>query len=344
MAVNAAGDANVSLDMNVTVEMNPDLNAAAPADAVLARLRLTGAIFLRAEYTEPWAYESMTCHDTALALRPGSDRVTLFHVVATGSCWVHPEGGDRLWAHAGDVIVLPYADVHRMGGVDDAEVVPLSDFMLVPPWRTMPVLRHGGAGARTEVVCGYLDSADPLFDPALRALPRAFVVRPTGAAAEWVRATIDYALTQVSGIHGGAVGGRLPELLLVEVLRLYLASRPAVDCGWIAALRDPVLAPALGHLHRDPARKWTVGELADAVAVSRSLLDLRFRTVLHRPPIRYLTEWRMRLATDLLADTDLSIVAIARRVGYDAEEAFSRAFKREYGDSPSVWRSGRRLS
>ena len=81
-------------------------------------------------------------------------------------------------------------------------------------------------------------------------------------------------------------------------------------------------------LHQVPARRWTVAELAGHVAASRSLLDDRFRQVLGRSPIRYLTEWRMHLADELLATTELSVFTIARRVGYDSEEAFSRAFKR----------------
>jgi AraC-like DNA-binding protein len=133
----------------------------------------------------------------------------------------------------------------------------------------------------------------------------------------------------------------LPELVLMEVLRLHLATAPAAEGGWIAALRDPVLAPALGAVHGAPQRKWTVAELASEANVSRSVLDERFRVVLGRSPIRYLTEWRMHLAEELLATTDLGVAVIARRVGYDSEEAFSRAFKRARGLSPSHWRTSR---
>jgi AraC-like DNA-binding protein len=127
--------------------------------------------------------------------------------------------------------------------------------------------------------------------------------------------------------------------LLVEVLRLHLATAPAVDHGWIAALRDPVLAPAMSLLHAEPARKWTVAEIAARVAVSRSLLDTRFRQVLGRSPIRYLAEWRMHLAKDMLATTTMTVGAVSRRVGYESEEAFSRAFKRTLGRSPGDWRT-----
>ena len=162
-----------------------------------------------------------------------------------------------------------------------------------------------------------------------------------------MQASIDYALSVTGGaLPAEGVSTRLPELLLIEVLRTHLASAPAAEHGWIAALHDPVLAPAMARLHERPERKWTVASLAAEVAVSRSALDDRFRTVLGRSPIRYLTEWRMHLAEDLLATTDLGIFTLARRVGYDSEEAFSRAFKRTRGVSPSLWRAerGRRTS
>lgn len=304
----------------------------------LDRLRLEGAVFLRAEYREPWTYESLSGPATAALLRPGTSRVVLFHVVASGTCWIAVDGGAKHWAGTGDVIVLPYGDQHRMGGLEDADVVPISTFMPPTPWAQMPVLRYGRDGSETDVVCGYLHSRDPLFDPALRALPPVFVVHPTGPAAQWVRANIEYALQQTSA---GTLGipTRLPELLLVEVLRLHLASAPAIDQGWTAALRDPVLAPALAAMHRRPEQKWTVELLARESLVSRSLLDTRFREVLGRSPIRYLTEWRMHVAQDLLATTDVGVVAVAHHVGYESEEAFSRAFKRSVGAAPSVWRA-----
>ena len=307
----------------------------------LQRLRLEGSVFLRAEYREPWAYESYTASETAKILRPDTDRVILFHVVASGACWVQVGNDDKHWATRGDVIVLPYGDQHTMGGISDAERVSMRAILPMPPWERLPVIRHGEAGDLTNVVCGYLHSEDPLFDPSLRVFPPVFVVRPPeGPAADWVRANISYALERSeSGADGGAIIlSRLPELLLVEVLRLHLASAPAADDGWLAALNDPVLRPALSLMHTQLERPWTVSALAREAAVSRSVLDARFREVLGRSPIRYLTEWRMHIAQDLLATTDLGVGAIARKVGYDAEEAFSRAFKRATGDAPSVWR------
>ena len=313
--------------------------SATAVDLALDRLRLEGAIFLRGEYTEAWAYESPTGEMMAGVLRPGRERLLYFHIIASGRCWVAIGDGERHWADAGDVVVLPYGHQHRMGGTADAECVSVLELMSPPPWTELPVVRHGAGGERTDVICGYLDVEDPLFDPELAALPPIFVVRPAGSAKPWVESSLRYVLDATERGEDVGVLTRLPALVLGEVLRLHIASAPAADRGWLAALRDPVLAPALAELHRAPERKWTVADLAAAANVSRSLLDERFRQVLGRSPIRYLTDWRLHIAKELLATTDLGVHAVARRVGYDAEEAFSRAFKRAYGVAPAHWRA-----
>jgi AraC-like DNA-binding protein len=311
--------------------------------SALEQLRLDGAIFFRTELTEGFTVEAQP-NAVAGALHPGAERLILFHIVARGSCWVAAEDGVRHWAREGDVLVLPYGDEHTIGGQSEAECVSILTLLDPPPWDTLPVVRYGGGGPRVDIVCGYLTSDDPLFDPAMRVFPQAFVVRlPEGVASGWVQASIAYALeaAPAASEQGSSLSTRLPELVLMEVLRLHLATAPAAEGGWIAALRDPVLAPALGAVHGAPQRKWTVAELASEANVSRSVLDERFRVVLGRSPIRYLTEWRMHLAEELLATTDLGVAVIARRVGYDSEEAFSRAFKRARGLSPSHWRTSR---
>lgn len=312
-------------------------------DRALDQLRLDGAIYLRAEYTESWALDGQGGPAIAGRLYPGAERLIFFHVVARGRCWVSPAEGERYWANAGQVIVLPYGDAHLMGGVEPASPVPITSVLAPPPWTELPVIRHGAGGARTDIVCGFLHSEDLLFDPDLRAFPPAFVVAPPpGPARSWLDASIAYALDASARTAPQAPSTKLPELLLVEILRLYLARAPACGRGWLAALHDPALARAMAAIHGTPQRQWTLSDLAAEAGVSRSLLGASFRRTLDRSPIRYLTEWRMHLAQQLLATTDHTIATMARRVGYHSEEAFSRAFKRNRGSSPTQWRSAHR--
>lgn len=311
-------------------------------DQALERLRLEGAIFMRAEHSECWALEGLGGPLFAAMMHPGAERLVLFHVIASGRCWVALPDGERYWASAGEVIVLPYGDEFTMGGVQPAVPVPGASVMPPPPWTEMPVLRYGGGGDRTDVVCGCLYSEDPLFDPGRAAFPPVFVVRPAdGPARSWFDASIAFALDESSGKAPSRRSTKLPELLITEALRMHLATAPAAERGWIAALRDPLLGPAMAAIHAAPDRRWTVDDLAAEAGTSRSRLDARFREVLGRSPMRYLNEWRMHTAQDLLATTDLTVAAVARRVGYDAEEAFSRAFKRAHGRSPALWRTAR---
>ena len=130
---------------------------------------------------------------------------------------------------------------------------------------------------------------------------------------------------------------RLAEVLLVHALRVWLAAPSNDSRGWLAALGDPVLSKALAELHRHPERDWTVEALARSSGVSRSALYQRFAERLDVSPASYLTRWRMVLARRALS-TEASVTEVASQVGYQSEAAFSRAFKREVGASPSAWR------
>jgi len=315
-----------------------------PLNDALERIRLEGAIFMRCEFSERWALCDLGGPDFAAMMHPGAERLVLFHVVASGRCWVSTSDGERIWANAGEVIVLPYGDEFLVGGEDPVEPTSAMTVVPPPPWHEMPTLQYGEGGSRTDIVCGCLYSEDPLFDPDLKAFPPAFVVRATdGPARSWFDASIAYALEQAPG-GGGIRRTKLPEMLIIEVLRLYLSTAPGADRGWLAAVRDPVVAAAMKAVHGHPGRRWTVEDLAREAAVSRSSLDARFREVLGLSPIRYVNEWRMRVAQDLLATTEMTVAAIARRIEYESEEAFSRAFKQANGQSPSVWRTRRSAS
>jgi AraC-like DNA-binding protein len=126
--------------------------------------------------------------------------------------------------------------------------------------------------------------------------------------------------------------------MFVDVVRRYLETLSADRTGWLAALREPFVGRALTALHRTPARDWTLDLLAHETGLSRSALAERFTEYVGQPPMQYLTNWRMQLAANhLLAGTD-SIAAIAEKVGYESEAAFSRAFKKTVGTPPGRWR------
>ncbi len=309
---------------------------------VLELVRLAGAIFFRADFAAPWSYTSPPTMEIPGALPPGRGSLVMFHIIAAGRCWIALPDGVRHELSAGDVVVLPYGDAHTFGSMEEADPVSITSLLPPRPWTTFPHIEHGGDGEDAMLVCGFLRGDAVLFDPVLRALPSLFVVRPpSGPASEWIRASVDFAVAASrSSPELGIADQRLAEVLFTEVLRLHLTTTADDELtGWLRALRDPVVGQALALLHGDPARAWTVTELAREVAVSRTVLVERFQQMLGRPPIRYLTEWRLNLASGLLRTTGLGVAEVGARVGYQSEQSFSRAFKRLLGVAPGQWRA-----
>jgi AraC-like DNA-binding protein len=301
---------------------------------VLARIRLTGALFLKGEYSAPWAFDSPGSCVLAEVLSQDAERIIVVHVVRTGRLWISA-GGHHLEFEAGDLAILPASHRHVMGSPELADPVPIKELLPQSPWNDIPILRHGGDGELTEMVCGYFRCDELLFNSFLRSLPPVIKIRPVGTAAALLEAALSRALEDGPGC-GTAV--RLPELLLVEALRLYSAEAP-LSTGWLAATNDPIVSRALRLIHDDPVRDWTVDDLARAAATSRSVLGERFRALLGQSPMHYLVEWRMQLAANLLVTTGLRLAAIAEQSGYGSEAAFSRAFHRHVGMSPAQWRA-----
>ena len=160
-----------------------------------------------------------------------------------------------------------------------------------------------------------------------------------GGAAEWIRSTFQYAADEVAAGRPGSetVLAKLSELLFVEAVRRYAESLPPGETGWLAGLRDPHVARALALLHRDIARPWSVDDLSREVGLSRSALADRFIGLIGMPPMHYVANWRMQVATQKLRSTSASLAQVADLVGYSSEAAFSRAFKKAFGTAPATW-------
>jgi transcriptional regulator GlxA family with amidase domain len=132
---------------------------------------------------------------------------------------------------------------------------------------------------------------------------------------------------------------KLSEALFVDTLRRYVDGLPEQQRGWLAGARDPIVGKSLGLLHGRVAHPWTIADLADEVGISRSALVERFTRYLSEPPMTYLTRWRLQLAAQLLKKTSRGLADISTDIGYESEAAFSRAFKREFGQPPGQYRN-----
>jgi AraC-like DNA-binding protein len=271
--------------------------------------------------------------------------ISIFHLIASGGCTIETASGLRCEVKAGGVLLMPFAQSHKLWSGDAPDMVATEKMMYRNPVEGIWSIEHGGGGAETRIVCGYIESSEFLFTPLFRSLPE-LVIEHTGEdkvgalIASTVREILTLAGTASPGTQ--AMLGRLMELLFVEILRRHAGRMASSSSGWFAALRDPIVSRALQSIHADPGKRWTADSLAHAAGTSRTVLTEHFKALLGRPPIDYVTSWRIQLAAERLLGSGDSIGAIAAGSGYESEAAFNRAFKRVTGVTPGRWRDGDR--
>ena len=316
---------------------------------VLRVVRLSGAVYLDAEFTTPWCLFGQADAALCAAFLPGSERVISYHLITEGSCSARlandPDSAIQL--NAGELLVVPQGEAHIFGS--SLDLPPgLAGPLLAGQLQTTPgqvmKLCYGGGGAPTCIVCGFLACNDTLSNPLLCSLPRIFKVdMRSDPQSAWLESALRFAAAEAAHVRAGSVTvlARLSELLFVEAVRRCIDALPADRKGWLAGLRDRFVGRALSMLHAQPGHSWTVDELAQKVGLSRSALAQRFTELLGQPPMQYLARWRLQLASLELLNGSKSLVAVAEQVGYDSEAAFSRAFKREFGMPPATWRKSR---
>lgn len=308
---------------------------------LLQVIRLNGAVLFRVSLGSPWSYITPPA-DAFLAQLPSSvRRLTVFHIILRGRCWARYQSQAPLRLTVGEAVILPHCDSLLL--TDELELNPVSAAVLMgdTPLLQLRDVNNGPGPADTEILCGFLSSEQTLPEPLLASLPPVFRVSLRDANdTPGVESLLTHAVKEITSDSAGAANARLriAELLFVEALRHYTLSLPTDETGWLAGLRDPVVGAALQMLHAQPCHQWTVNELAARAAVSRSLLTARFKQLLGDPPIRYLSHWRLLLATRQLHDSRRSIAAIAASVGYESPVAFQRAFKKFHGETPAAWR------
>ncbi len=311
---------------------------------VLKSVRLEGAVYLNAEFTAPWCVRGELGFASVRERLAGADHVAFFHFLTEGACKVRlAEGGEVLDAVAGDVILLPREGKHLLGS--DLHLAPMEGKAEIIPDPGSDAelfqMRHGGGGAATRFVCGYLALSRSVFRPLFEALPRVLRIPiGDGPTSTLLRELLRAGVRESSAAQPGAGStlAKLAELLFIEAMRRYMEQLPPEGKGWLAGVRDAHVGRALALLHAEPGKPWTVDALAREAALSRSALAERFSEMVGESPMHYLTRWRLALAARTLRSGSDSVARVAESSGYESEAAFNRAFKREFGVPPAAWR------
>jgi len=311
-----------------------------PLSDVLRAVRLTGAYFYMVEATHPWSVLTVEAKKLVPRVHPAAEHLISYHILTSGECWGGVAGDEQILMQAGDAIVFPHGDANLLSS-KQSRLADAMTLKATPERHPNTVLVGGPSSTKATFVCGFLGCDLRPFNPLLSALPRQLIAR--GGPGDWLSEFPRHALAESRDPKPGSetMLTRMAELMFVEVLRRHVASLGSQETGWLAGLADDVVGPALRALHERPEHAWTLPDLARAVGASRTVLIERFSSVIGIPPMQYLTQWRLQLAADQLARGSAKVAAIGARVGYESEAAFSRAFKRATGQSPSAWRSAR---
>lgn len=311
---------------------------------VIRAMRLSGGAFLDAEFTAPWCINSQVEPSDCVPYMPIPDRLVAYHFVAEGVVVLQVSGEPPRSAGAGQLLVLPRNDQHLLGNA--AGLTPVDASSLIQPGLgVQPArIRYGGGGSRSRILCGYLGTND-MDNPLLQCLPTVMHLdlqaKSTGS---WIEGSMQHAMRGLTAGSAEAASSlsRLAELLFAEAIREYMSNQPADTTGWLGALKDPLVGRALGLIHGQLDRAWTLESLGRAVGASRSVLAERFQRALGVAPMHYLRRRRLTRAAEELTHGTRTVSEIAGTSGYQTEAAFSRAFKATFGNSPAAYRRAAR--
>jgi AraC-like DNA-binding protein/mannose-6-phosphate isomerase-like protein (cupin superfamily) len=316
------------MDDERSVHQTVDMEQQAPVDPIGEALRyvqMSGIFYCPSELTEPWGLEL-----------PSMENCVWFHAVIAGTANLEVEGDTRN-VQAGDLVLVPHGHGHRAWG---AEPAPTPDVFNLPHdyySDQYAVLRHGGGGDKTLIVCGGIRFDHPAATHLVECLPAIIHIEASRSTrADWMQATLELMAEETRHVRPGseAVISRLCDIVVMQAIRAWIERDPAAQTGWLGALRDEHIGSAIASIHASPARDWTVASLADEAAMSRSAFAARFTELVGEPAMQYVTRWRMQVAFELLRNGETTVAATATQVGYDSEAAFSRAFKRVTGITP----------
>ncbi|MTD52680.1 AraC family transcriptional regulator [Amycolatopsis pithecellobii] len=295
---------------------------------VLAVGGVRGTVAARLELGDTWGFSWSEI--------PGA----VFYAVTSGTAWLGVPGHEPVRLMPGDVVLLPTGTAHTLSSGPGVATRSCHETLPDPDG----VLRFGSGESKTHILGATYDYDPAVSTQVITLLPDIVHIRADSGAT-----SLDDAVRLLARelshpqLATTVVLDRLVDILLIQLLRVWLAKVPAEANGtWLGVLNDPLVGVAMAKLHEAPARAWTTESLAAELAVSRATLSRRFLAVAGETPGSYLTKWRMDLAAVRLRDTDDTLESVARAVGYTSVYAFSRAFRRARGQAPGRYRSDAR--
>jgi AraC-like DNA-binding protein len=301
-----------------------------PLGEALHPLRMNGAFYCRSELSAPWG----------LTLMPMPGYIW-FHVVTSGEVRLEAGHAEPTLIRPGDLGLVPHGEGHVLRSAPGVEAPGVLELEREQISDRYEILRHGGGGAPTTLICGAVRFDHPAAHNLIEILPEILHIEGSDPTqTEWMQSTLRLMAAEARERRPGgeAVITRLGDILVIQAVRSWIETDPAARTGWLGALQDPQIGRAISLIHREPARDWTVASLADELAMSRSAFAARFTELVGEPAMQYVTRWRMQVAVTSLREEGATVAQLAHRLGYRSEAAFARAFKRVIGLPPGALR------
>ncbi|MBT4042736.1 MAG: AraC family transcriptional regulator [Rhodospirillaceae bacterium] len=295
-----------------------------PISDILRLIHLKGCVYFQSDFSSPWGME--------MSAGPFAQ----YHAVLGGQCWL-TLSGERHLLEIGDVVLLPRGDAHALADSPATSTRPGIEVLSAIQSGQKP-FPDGETTAR--LLCGHFEFDRTMKHPFVGDLPRLIHIKSTSnGQPDWLKAITPMLVGNMGAEQPGTntIVERLAEVLLIQVLRSYFLDQSG-EHGFLAALGDRHINDALKFIHVGAERDITLAEVAKAVGLSRSSLATRFKELVGDTPMNYLTSWRMLKAREILQSGSVPLLEVAERVGYTSESAFSRAFKRQHGQSPGAFR------
>jgi AraC-like DNA-binding protein len=294
---------------------------------LLRGLRLDGVDYVRCELTDPWG----------ISFPP--QEAARFHFIC-GNCWLRLPEGEWIELKRGDAVLLPRGGAHALASAPDRKLSPLEAYSAQEVCDCVYNVCGGGRGEATILFCGSLRFNMDAMHPLLRMMPDVMRIDALTASEPAIPHLLDAMAREVgaSRVGSGGVLARLADVLAALIIRSWVEHGCGNTSGWVAAVRHPAIGRVIAAMHRDPEKDWTVDSLARLMGASRSGFAQQFAAVVGETPARYLAQVRMHQARQWLTRDRTRISVVARRLGYDSEASFSRAFKRVIGVPPSHYR------
>ena len=297
-----------------------------PFTQFLAQLKTQSSLYCFSTLHAPWG----------LALPPMKGHLML-HVVTDGQCLITSANGTHC-LEPGSIVLVPHGKGHHIKSEENASTVPFFDAGVQQVTANLETLEIPGKGKLTKLICGVVSFDHVLGQYLLEQLPEIICLnRSEYESASWLNSTIDLIRHEAQQLQVGSetIITRLAEILIVKILRFWLDNSPLANEGWFVAMRSARIGAALKAIHQYPEKDWHLVNLAAEACMSRSAFSAKFTELIGVSVKSYLTKWRLTLAHQQLRQAHTPLIELALSSGYNSEAAFSRAFKRVIGLSPS---------